>query len=305
MKNRTIQIYMELYNGPKSKEYFAHFFDITTKSVENMTKKLRDDIVFDRKLSQYRYKELLPKYIPFELFFTLFQNSIGNQVIKNDILSVGRLLSSQAGTHIYMIETDKLSKLSQRIIMGYVGIKSNCVLKIEYTGNNKPIETKYIRPHHITATGYIYYLYSSYDKKNKKNIGDTRSFAFNAVHSIEVVEYLTDVNLSIDGEGNAYGMINYDKYVLLRLESNAASFFKREQQFERTEFEFISEDYDGSVLMKMFYNNTDEIKHLIQGWMPQIKIEENTELKESIYGQIQSSCNSLVQDIQENNKGNI
>jgi len=109
-----------------------------------------------------------------------------------------------------------------------------------------------------------------------------------------ISEYLKDEILSIKGKGNAYGMVNKDKHVLLQLAPGAAAYFKRERQFEREEFEFITENFDESVSIKMYYNNTDEIKHLIQGWMPQIKIEKESDLKNKIYAEIQSHCLSLI-----------
>jgi len=100
-------------------------------------------------------------------------------------------------------------------------------------------------------------------------------------------------------------MISKDKHVLLRLESRAAAFFKREQQFNRSEYEFVSEDLDSSVTMRMYYNNTDEIKHLIQGWMPQIKMLENSEVRQSIYGQIKTGCDDLFLDTEFENTINL
>ena len=116
---------------------------------------------------------------------------------------------------------------------------------------------------------------------------------------MEAIEYLKDISLSVDGKGNAYGIINKEKYVLLRLESNAASFFKREQQFKREEYEFISENVNGEVFMKMYYNNIDEIRHLVQGWMPQISIEGKSKEKTIIYEKIKSSCENLLHDDDE------
>ena len=294
MGNRMTQLYIEIYKTPQNKEYFADLFGVTIKSIENLTKKYRNDIMYDRKLGKYRFEKLLPTHIPIKTFFEVFQNSIANQLVKNDILSIVNMISLYKTERSNMIKTDELSIFSQYIISCHVAIINNCTLKIEYTGNNKLRETKFIKPHHISSNGYTYYLYASYDKKNKKNIGEHRSFAFNSIHTIEGIEYLKDGILSIKGKGNAYGMVNKDKYVLLQLAPGAAAFFKRERQFEREEFEFITENFDESVSIKMYYNNTDEIKHLIQGWMPQIKIEKESDLKNKIYAEIQSHCVSLI-----------
>lgn len=296
MNSKTVQLYIELYNSPQNKEYFANLFEVTIKSVENLTKKYRGDITYDRKLGRYRFINLLPSYIPIKVYFDLFQNNIGNQVIKKDILHVVDSMSSREKEKMYMIETKELSIFSQYIIMCHIAMNSSCVLKIEYTGNEKSSEFKFIKPHHISSNGYTHYLFASYDKRNKKNINENRSFAFNSIHSIEPVEYKIDEVFAVKGIGNAYGMINKEKYAVLHLEPQAAKFFKRERQFEREEFEFVAENMDESISMKMYYNNIDEVRHLIQGWMPQIKIDKDMDLRKRIYEQIKSSCDLLLLD---------
>lgn len=294
MQTRILKIYQELYISPQTKIYFSELFGITTKSVENTMKKITEDIVYDRRLRKYRFRELLPTRIPADTFFYIFKDSIANQVIKKDILSLGKLLSDKADVSSSLLATDSLSFLSKRIIMSHVAIGHNCVLKISYDSIKKPIETKYVKPHKITSTGFIYYLYGSYEKRNKKNIGEHRSFAFNSIKEMAAEEYIRNETFSIDAQSNAYGVIDKKKYVVLTLESFASSFFKREKQFEREEYEFVSEDMDGNVTIKMYYNSLDEVVHLLQQWMPLITVDDSSKEKEKIYGIIEENCKKLI-----------
>jgi len=299
MKTRMLKIYKELYRLPQNKIYFSELFDITTKSVENTMKKYDNDIVYDRKLGKYRFRTLLPSLIPVETFFLIFKDSVANELIKKDILTISTLLSHNSESLVRLIVTEHFSPLVKHIIMSHIAIGHNCTLKITYTSIKKPTETKYIRPHKITSTGYIYYLFASYDKRNKNSIGEFRSFAFNSISDMTAVEYLKDEHFSIDGKGNAYGMIDRDKSVLLKLKPFAASFFKRERQFEREEFEFVSEDINGDVLLKMYYNNLDEIVYLLQQWMPLIEVEEESLEKKDVYRLIKNHCKELLGDFME------
>jgi len=294
MKLRKTQIYKDLYHSPKSKLYFSELFGITTKSVENTMKKYSEDIVYDRKLSKYRFKELLPSLIPVEIYFNIFKDSIANQIIKEDMLSAIKQLSSTPNSDFHLMATDTLSYLSKYIIKSHIAIGHSCILKISYDSIKKPTETKYIKPHKITSTGFVYYLYGSYEKRNKKDVGEYRSFAFNSIKEMSVVEYLKDEDFSIDAKSNAYGVINKEKYVVLKLKGASASFFKRERQFEREEFEFVMEEVDGTISIKMYYNNIDEVVYLLQQWMPLISVDSTSPEKESIYKIIEKNYRELI-----------
>jgi hypothetical protein len=294
MEIRIKKIYHELYEAPRSKEYFAKLFDVSTKTIENTINNCKNDITYDKKLSSYRFINLLPKYISHESFFKLFQSSIGNNVIKNDFIDIGKTIN-QAEADFPMINTSTLSDLAQKIILCDIAIKHNCILKINYTGNSKSREIKYIRPHTIISTGFTYYLYCSYDEINKKDIGEFRSLGFNGMAEVMPYEYIKDVKFRIEQTGNAYGLYERDRFVTLKLMPYCASFFKREGLLQKENFDFLVEDQDGSIHINMYYNNIQEIISLLQQWMPQISIQKNLDLKKEIYSKIQSNFEKLIQ----------
>ncbi|MDD5372928.1 MAG: WYL domain-containing protein [Sulfurimonas sp.] len=293
MEIRIKSIYKELYKTHRSKEYFAELFDVSTKTIENTVSNYKDDIIYDKKLSSYRFKNLLPKYISYESFFKLFQNSIGNSIIKNDFLSIGKSMSKEESS-LSMIDTSSLSDLAQKIVSCDIAINNNNILKIEYSGNSKPKEAKYVRPHTIISTGFTYYLYASYDEKNEKNIGKYRSLGFNGMGEISLIDYVNNANFRIDKTGNAYGLYEKEKYVTLKLEPYSANFFKKEGLLQKENFDFIIEDDNNAILINMYYNDDQEIINLIQQWMPQISIQNNINLKEKIYLKIKSNYEALI-----------
>lgn len=294
MENRVKTIYQEVFQSPCTKDHLANLFNLSTKTIENTITKYCGDIVYDRKLGAYRFDSLLPKYISFETFFDLFQNSVGNKIIRNDFIEIGKFISGHNQTISSVVDTFLLSPLAQNMIKSKIAINHNCILKIEYSGNSKPLETKYIKPHTIIFTGQIYYLYCSYDNKNKKDVGKNRSMAFNAIHTIEAVEYSKNDSFKKDALGNAYGLYSKDTFVTLKLMPSCAIFFKREGLLTEENFDFISEDLDGSISIKMYYNDSKEIVNLMQQWMPQISIQKNSELKTEVYEKIQANFEILT-----------
>lgn len=285
MNKRIQRIYIELYKKPCTKQYFSELFSITSKTIENTVKTI-DEIIYDKQIAAYRFIDLLPQYIPYKIFLILFEDSIYNQLIKNDFQSIGRKLN----VDIPMFSTNNLSSLSKKIIRVTLALNHSCILKIKYK-SMKGIETKYIRPHKIVSTEFTYYLLASYDERNKKNIGEMRSYAFNAMLSLEPLTYLKNNNFKIEQSGNAYGFISKDSYLTLKLEERSANFFKREGQFNKTNFDFLSEEADGTIVVKMYYNNIDEIVRLVQSWMPQITILEDSEIVNEVYNKIEESHN--------------
>lgn len=295
MENRIKRIYHELYTLPRSKEYLASLFEVSTKTIENTINNYQDDIVYDKKLSGYRFVNLLPKYISYESFFKLFENSIGNNIIKNDFIDLGKKINQSNIANYPMIDTSSLSNLAQKIISCDIAINHNCILQINYTGNSKPNEVKYIRPHTIISTGFTYYLYCSYDEINKKDVGEFRSLGFNGIENITSYEYIKDNKFKIEKMGNAYGLYERDRFVTLKLMPYCANFFKREGLLKKENFDFLAEDQDGSIHINMYYNNPQEIVSLIQQWMPQISIQKNLDLKQEIYSKIQANFEKLIQ----------
>jgi len=298
MEKRIKGMYEALYHGVKSKQYFAERYGVTTKTVENTVTKTGGDIVYDRKLGSYRFASLLPAYIPHNLLVSLLQNSISNETAKHDFLTLTRFLKEQEEIILPMIPTSIMSSLTQKLIMLEVAIRSNCIIKINYTGNEKPLEEKFIRPHRVNTSENSYYLYGSYDGRNGKNIGEYRSFAVNSMHDIAPIEWVKGEIFFIEGTGNAYGIITKEKFVMLRLSGNAANYFKRERQFSKEQFDFVQEETDGTVLMKMYYNNIQEVVKLVQQWMPYIKVDSDMRIAENIYGAIHQNMKKLF-DIEQ------
>ena len=84
---------------------------------------------------------------------------------------------------------------------------------------------------------------------------------------------------------NAYGLLDKEKYVILTLKNVASNFFKKEGMFSKDNYEFILEEIDGSINVKMYYNDIQEIISLLQNWMPHISISSG-EIREKVYEQI-------------------
>ena len=297
MTQRISDIYKELYSGVKSKTYLAEKFKVTTKTIENTIAKTHNVIVYDRKLGGYRFSSLLPNYIPYDIIISLLQNSISNEIAKQDFATISRIIKNEKDAYIPMIPTSTLSSLSKKLIMLELAIKTNCIIKIDYQGNKKPLEEKYIKPHRINTSDNSYYLYASYDKKNINNIGEFRSFAVNSIYKINPIEWIKGEVFYIDIIGNAYGIIDKEKFVTLRLIKNAANYFKRERQFSKEQFDFVAEEIDGTVIMKMYYNNIEEVVRLVQQWMPYILVDDSSLEKQEIYKIINKHYRKLISNI--------
>ena len=294
MNERIIKIYKALYGSMQcTKENLKNYLKVSSvKTVENNIKDI-EDIEYDIKIRKYRFKNLLPKYIPNEVFFDIFKESIVNKLLKNDFILLEKDISSLKTKD--MINTSELSNLAKKIIMFKNAIKSNCVLKVEYKKAGCEIESKYIQPNTIFFNSFTYYAFITYDKRNEKDIGKERTFAFNAIGKIEEDEYLNNVSFQKVQTGNAFGTFKKDKYVLLNLNQQSANFFKREILFNNDAFELIDEELDGnSITVKMYYTSYFEVVKIIQQWMPNIKIQNNLELREKVYSDIKSNLSLLL-----------
>ena len=285
MESRIKKIYKELYTGIKTKNELANKLDVNVKTIDNTISKYPEDIILDKNLGAYRFTSLLPSKIPNSSLFELFQDSIENQMIKSDFLYLTKIVLSKEDINLPMIETKNLSNLVQKIISCNLAINSNCSLEINYFSNKGTLETKYIKPHQVFVDKNKYYLYSSYSKKNEKDIGKFRTLAFNGISSIIQDEYIKNESFTIDSKMNAYGLLNKEKYVILTLKNVASNFFKKEGMFSKDNYEFILEEIDGSINVKMYYNDIQEIISLVQNWMPHISISSG-EVREKVYEQI-------------------
>lgn len=294
MNERVIKIYKALYSSVEcTKEYLKNYLEVSSiKTVENNIKDI-EDIVYDIKLRKYRFKDLLPKYIPNEVFFEIFQSAIVNKLLENDFSLLKKDISSLHTNE--MIKTSELSNLAKKIIQFNNAIKDNCILKVKYKKAGKVLDEKYIRPNTIFSTGFTYYVYITYDKLNKDNVGEQRTFAFNAIGDIEAVDFIPDGNFKIDQKGNAFGSFKKDKFVILNMDRNSANYFKREILFNNDAFEMVDEELEGeNITVRMYFNEIFEVVKLVQQWMPQITIQSPAEIKEIVYSEIENNLSKLL-----------
>lgn len=273
MQDRIMKIYHHLFLGVCSKEYLAKECEVSIKTIENTIKKC-DDIIYSKKLGGYHFKSLMPKHISYHNYFYLFKENLSNPILKKDMLTITSQLNSEIGK--IMIDTNILSNLSKKIIQLNIAINHNALVKISYRGNNKPKESKYIKPNQIVTIGSIYYLYITYDTKNKKDIGGKRQLAFNSIEDIEAIEYKKDEIFKTDERGNSFGSFDNASIITLKLNSSVSHFFKREGLFQNPNYKFLSEDSEGIIEMEMRYNNKIEVIKLLQKWMPEISVINNS-----------------------------
>ena len=289
MDSRTEKIYQLLYEGCQSKAYLSEYFKVTTKTIENTIAKISHDVIYDKKLSAYRFSSLLPEYIPSKIFLEWIQQSVQHTVIKHDFTTFAKYQESLGEVDISLLPTHSLSSLLKKIIQLQLSITYNISLKMLYKGHDGITTTKYINPHKINTSLNSYYIYASYIEDNKKDIGEFRSFSLGGIVSLEAVRYVKEERFAIEGIGNAYGMIDKEQYITLKLTGKSSSYFKREGEFSQAQYSYICEEVDGSVLLKMYYNHTQEIVQLLQRWMPYIEIYDEGDVKEEVYREIEKS----------------
>lgn len=296
MKKRIHTIITELYMAPISKNALMKQLDVSQKTIETTIKQYntdikKDEIVFDRKLGKYRFDVLLPTFIPYSIFLTYMKDNINDTILNDDFEDIISNLKLTNELAIPLIPTYHLSPLLQNIIKIKLSFILNAVLEMEYIGLKQKLETKYVRPHCLINTGYSYYLYASYDNENGVNIGDNRSFSLKGIKNIKLFKLVPET-LYKEVKGNAWG--EYDKSIILHLRDNAAAFFKREKITNTPAFEFVSEEHDGSILIKMLYKNEEDIVQLIQKWMPHISIHKQSEISERVYDKIKNNYVDLT-----------
>ena len=294
MKKREIEIYNQLFLKRCSKKQLEEKFKVSTKTIENTTK-LHDDIIYSKKLGSYHFKNLLPKYISYYNYFVLFQDNFSNPILKKDFIKITNQLNENLDE--IMIDTSKLSNLSQKIIQLNIAINHNCIVKVEYKGYGKPKEEKYIQPNQIVVVDSIYYLYLTYDSKNKKDIGQSRQFAFNGIQNIESIEYINNKNFKTDVQRNSFGNYSDAMSIFLKLKGNSAHFFKREGLFENPNYKFLSENDNGDINMELFYKSKIEVLKLVQQWMPLIEIDDSSKEADSIIDNIKKNYLELMKSI--------
>jgi len=199
------------------------------------------------------------------------------------INSLGQNLNS------IMVETEQLSDLSKKIIQLNTAINHNCVVKLTYKrGDQANREEHYIQPNNIVTFESIYYLYFTYNKKDKNRGVERRPFAFNSINNIEPFEYTKDIIFRINKLGNGFGIFEEaTKSITLKLTGGSAHFFKREGLFNNPYYRFISEESNGDIEMIMTYNHEIEVIKLVQQWLPYILVVNNSREAEEIIGGIE------------------
>lgn len=293
MNEKLISIYTYLYKTAGcSKEELKDLINVSSiKTVESTIRKI-EDIIYDINLRKYRFVNLLPKYIPYEIYLNMMKDVISNNIIKDDFLIFEKAIIKDLNKE--MILTENLSNLSKKIIQLKNAIKYNCQLEVEYKGNGKKIQKKFIKPHKVFSSNSSFYIYITYDKLNNKNIGEERTFALNSIGNIKLLNFLENESLYSHQEGNAFGPFKKDKFITLELDRISGDFFKREILFQNKGYDLISEELDGDILIvKMYYNELIEIESVIQKWMPRIKIHGNNSIKETVYTNIRTNYKTL------------
>jgi len=295
MNDRIKIIYTYLYENSEycTKSKLADILDVNPKTIDNTFKSLGNEIIFDKKLERYRFNTLLPQYIPYKVFYKIFQDSIANNTVKEDFLRIEQMTDSENNT--LMIDTNELSESVQKIIMFTIAINDNCILKIQYgKPRSNEIEVKYIQPNTLFTNGFTYYGYITYDEKNKKDIGEKRTLAINRIGKMEIEEHILDKTFKIDQKGNAFGPFSKKQYVLLEFDMFVRNFFQKEKMFGNGQFEIIeADDVDENFeifTVKMYYNSLNiEVIKIIQQWMPHIKVHPTDENRSLIYDEIKKN----------------
>lgn len=294
MELRKIGIYNQLFKKLCTKQELADLFSVSTKTIENTVKEC-EDIVYSKKLGSYHFKDLLPNHISYQNYFTLFKDSVTNPFIKKDFLTISSSLHSKFDETL--IDTSQLSELSRKIIKIEIAINHNCILKVEYTGNSKSKEEKYIQPKQIFSDSSIYYLALIYDNRNKKDVGKERQLAFNGIEAIEPIEYLKDTIFRSEKKYNAFGSYDNAKIIRLKLHESSVNFFKREGLFETNSFRFLSEISTNEIEVEMIYNYKLEVVKIIQQWLPQITIIDDSQEAQQIIEEIKNNYKTFTDSL--------
>lgn len=287
MNIKIVQIYNLVLNGLKTKNELAKILNVTTKTIENYMKQINSEIKYSKKLGKYHFIELLPKKITYSFIQTLIIDNFNNQILQHDYNFI-----QQSFTQKYddLIETKHLSEQLKNLIIFNIAINHNITLSINYKLNEKKI----IQPNQIIKIKDLYYVYVTYDKRNKININEERTLCMIDISDISFVEYSQILVYKMNFKGNEYGKYSSNKYILLTLTGDAATFFKR-NKITYLKWDFISESNDTKFLyIKLFYNTEIEIKRLIQQWLPYISFTERNSITRKILNEIQNDIQAIL-----------
>lgn len=279
MNTKKIQIYNLILRGLKTKNELSKALNVTNKTIENYIKLEKGTIKYSKKLGSYHFRDLLPEKVTYSFISSIDIGSFSNQILQNDYNKIQKDFFKKYDD---FIETKKLSEQLKSLILLNIAINHNITLSVNYKLN----EQKVIQPNQIVKIKDLYYIYITYDKKNKNSIGEKRTLSLIDISDFFLVEYAQNKNYKTNIFGNEYGEFSYSKYILLTLRGDAASFFKR-NKVNYLKWDFINESNDTkSIYIKLFYNTTLEVKRLIQQWLPYISFSEETELSKNILDEI-------------------
>jgi len=287
MDNKLFLLYDLITRGVYSKDTLANKLNVTTKTIENKVKLSNGDIVYDKKLKAYRFTSILPKMVSYGYLLEVISNGVDNMDVSADIKNISTLINNKN----ILVGTSTLSETLQTVLSIQTAINHNIVLNINYVGNDNAKKNKIICPNQIVYSNSKYYLYVTYDKKNKVNVGEQRTLFINSISNITKERYEQNVAFQTNYKGNAFGKYCNNKYVELIFSGASARYVKRER-IQSMHYEIISEDFTGDkVLVKYYYNNTLEIISLIQRWMPMVRFAYNDDFSKNIYDKILSNFN--------------
>lgn len=287
MNVKIIKIYNLILNTLKTKEELAEALNVTTKTIENYIKQINGEIKYNKKLGKYHFKDLLPHKVTFSFINTLITNSLNNQILQNDYYKIQQVFTQKYDD---LIETKNLSEQLKNLIIINIAINHNITLLLNY----KLTEKKIIQPNQIIKIKDLYYLYVTYDKKNKNDVNKKRTLSLIDISDISFIEYSQISIFKTTIYGNEYGKYSSSKYILLTLTGDAANFFKR-NKVNYLKWDFICESNDTKfIYIKLFYNTTIEVKRLIQQWLPNISFTENNIDTKKILNEIKNDLQIIL-----------
>ena len=293
MDSKLSNIYAQLLFKLCSKDELASKLKVSTKTIENKVKLSNGDIVYSKRLGGYHFKDLLPDNITHNFLISLLINNINNKNLKDDMQNIKDDLVIDT-TSFNPIPTQNLSEIFKNIIKLQIAINHNCILSIDYqNATSSQKEKKFIQPNQINVINGSYYIYVTYDKKNKVNVDEKRTLHLHSISNLNLVEYHKGNTFKTNVEGNAFGEFKNENYAELTFKGKASSFIKRER-LNSFHYEIIDESFDGSsVNLKFFYNNEIEIIKIIQQWMPLVTFTKKNEFSVRILERIKNNFNQL------------
>jgi len=266
-KPGIIDIYELLYYGRCSKEDIAQKLGISHKTLETRIKP-EANIVYDRKIGAYTFTNLLPNIMTLNFFHYLLRYSSADKATVEDFKRVYEQTDSKE--YLY---SDKLSFSMQNVIALHIAIVYGCEIKIKYTDNRLKKEEKFIYPEALVYSKGETYLYASYSPKNKKDIGQKRTFFVGSIAGIEKVAYQKDFQKPQTAYGNAFGAHDKPNAVILKLKDAAKNYYTRNPSTD-IYYELIETAPDETqMIAKFYYNDMIEIVSMIQKWMPLITLQ--------------------------------